>query len=108
MIIVPIDNVTEGMVLAKDVATTSARYYKTLLMKGTIITKDMISLLKGKGIKSVRSSRKGDLYVKVTLEVPTKLNHKQKKAIESMGKSVTSDCYQKKSSFLDSIKEFFS
>ena len=64
--------------------------------------------LKGKGIKSVRSSRKGDLYVKVTLEVPTKLNHKQKKAIESMGKAVTDDCYQKKSSFLDSIKEFFS
>ena len=64
--------------------------------------------LKGKGIKSVRSSRKGDLYVKVTLEVPTKLNHKQKKSIESMGKAVTDDCYQKKSSFLDSIKEFFS
>lgn len=64
--------------------------------------------LKGKGIKSVRSSRKGDLYVKVTLEVPTKLNGKQKKAIEAMGKAVTNECYQKKSSFLDSIKEFFS
>ena len=33
MLIVPIDNVTEGMVLAKDVASTSARDYKTLLMK---------------------------------------------------------------------------
>lgn len=64
--------------------------------------------LKGKGIKSVRSSRKGDLYVKVTLEVPTKLNGKQKRAIETMGKAVTNECYQKKSSFLDSIKEFFS
>ena len=64
--------------------------------------------LKGKGIKSVRSNKKGDLYVKVTLEVPTKLNSKQKKAIAAMGKSVTSECYHKKSSFLDSIKEFFS
>ncbi len=64
--------------------------------------------LKGKGIKSVRSSRKGDLYVKVTLEVPTKLSSKQKKAISTMAKTVTSDCYHKKSSFLDSIKEFFS
>ncbi len=64
--------------------------------------------LKGKGIKSVRSSRKGDLYVKVTLEVPTKLTSKQKKAISTMAKTVTSDCYHKKSSFLDSIKEFFS
>lgn len=64
--------------------------------------------LKNKGIKSVRGSRKGDLYVKVTLEIPTKLNSKQKKAIEAMGKAVGSECYQKKSSFLDSIKEFFS
>lgn len=64
--------------------------------------------LKGKGIKGVRSGRKGDLYVKVTLEIPTKLNSKQKKAIEAMGKTVTNDCYHKKSSFLDSIKEFFS
>ena len=53
MLIVPIDNVTEGMVLAKDVASTSARDYKTLLMKGTLITGDMINLLKRKGIKNV-------------------------------------------------------
>ena len=32
--------------------------------------------LKNKGIKSIRSSRKGDLYVRVILEVPTKLNGK--------------------------------
>ncbi|MGN1340034.1 MAG: HD-GYP domain-containing protein [Oscillospiraceae bacterium] len=53
MIIVPIDNLTEGMVLARDVASTSARDYKTLLMKGTVITADMITLLKSKGIKTV-------------------------------------------------------
>ena len=64
--------------------------------------------LKGKGIKSVRSNKKGDLYVKVILEIPTKLSSKQKKAIESMGKVVTNDCYQIKSSFIDSLKEFFS
>lgn len=69
---------------------------------------DTVFRLKGKGIKSVRSNRKGDLYVKVSLEVPTKLNSKQKKAIEAMGKAVTSDCYHKKSRFLESIKEFFS
>lgn len=69
---------------------------------------DTVFRLKGKGIKNVRSSKKGDLYVKVSLEVPTKLNSKQKKAIEAMGKTVTSDCYHKKSRFLDSIKEFFS
>lgn len=69
---------------------------------------DTVFRLKNKGIKSIRSSRKGDLYVKVTLEVPTKLNGKQKKAIQNMAKEVKTDCYKKKSGFLDAMKEFFS
>lgn len=64
--------------------------------------------LKNKGIKSLRSGRKGDLYVRVILEVPTKLSSKQKKAIQNMAKEVTNDCYNKKSGFLESMKEFFS
>ena len=64
--------------------------------------------LRGKGIKSLRSSRKGDLYVRVILEVPTKLNGKQKKAIQNMAKEVRHDCYNKKSGFFESMKEFFS
>ena len=57
MLIVPVENVTEGMVLEKDVASTSAKDYKTLLMKGTMITREMIDLLKSKGIKFSRSRR---------------------------------------------------
>jgi molecular chaperone DnaJ len=64
--------------------------------------------LRGKGIKSVRSSRKGDLYVTVILEVPTKLNGKQKKAIKKMSEEVGTECYSKKSGFLDAVKDFFS
>lgn len=64
--------------------------------------------LRGKGVKSVRSSRKGDLYVTVVLEVPTKLNGKQKKAIKKMSEEVGTECYNKKSGFLDAMKEFFS
>lgn len=64
--------------------------------------------LKGRGVKNVRSARMGDLYVKVILEVPTKLSSKQKKAIEDMGKTLDPQCYQKKSSFADKMKEFFS
>ncbi|MCI5687301.1 MAG: molecular chaperone DnaJ [Emergencia sp.] len=63
--------------------------------------------LKGKGMKNVRSGRMGDLYVKAVLEVPTKLNAKQKKAIEDMGKAVDHKCYQKKSSFAEKMKELF-
>ncbi len=63
--------------------------------------------LKGKGIKGVRSLKPGDLYVKVNVEVPTKLNGKQKKAIEAMGRELTDECYQKKNGFAEAIKELF-
>ena len=53
MIIVPVDNLIEGMVLAKDVTTTSATDYRTLLMRGTFLTAEMIGMLRKKGIKSV-------------------------------------------------------
>lgn len=53
MIIVPVDKLIEGMVLAKDVTTTSATDYRTLLMRGTFLTAEMIGMLRKKGIKSV-------------------------------------------------------
>ncbi|MBQ4649734.1 MAG: molecular chaperone DnaJ [Firmicutes bacterium] len=64
--------------------------------------------LKDKGIKHLKREAKGDLYVKVNLEVPTKLNGKQKKAIQHMAEAVTEECYQKKSGFAEKIKELFS
>lgn len=64
--------------------------------------------LKDKGVKYPKREAKGDLYVKVSLEVPTKLSHKQKKAVEAMGKELTDECYQKKSSFKEKFKDIFS
>ena len=64
--------------------------------------------LKDKGIKYLRREAKGDLYVTVNLEIPNKLNSRQKKAIEAMAKEVTGECYQKKSGFAEKIKEWFS
>jgi len=45
--------------------------------------------------------------VKVKLEVPNKLNGKQKKAIEEMGSVVTQECYKEKSRFSDYLKNLF-
>lgn len=64
--------------------------------------------LKGRGIVSTGGKRKGDLYVKVLLEVPTKLSGKQKDAVEQLDKELTEDCYQKKGKFAEAIKELFS
>ena len=64
--------------------------------------------IKGKGVTNVRNGRKGDLYIKVNLEVPTKLNAEQKKAVDDMGKKLDEKCYKGKSRFKDMIKELFS
>ena len=63
--------------------------------------------LKDKGVKHLRRESKGDLYVKVILEVPTRLNGKQKKAVSEMAKVLTDDCYQKKGGFAEKLKEMF-
>lgn len=63
--------------------------------------------LKGKGIKSLRTSKFGDLYVKVTLEVPTKLTGEQKKLISKLGDSLNTEGYSKKKKFADTMKEIF-
>ncbi|MBR3785028.1 MAG: molecular chaperone DnaJ [Firmicutes bacterium] len=63
--------------------------------------------LRGKGMPNVRTGRNGDLYVKVTLEVPTKLSSKQKKAVEAMEDALDEKCYQKKSGFTERVKELF-
>ncbi len=59
--------------------------------------------LRGKGVPNVRTGRKGDLYVKVVVEVPDKLNRKEKKAIEEMSKQLGPDAYPKKARF-DKLK----
>ncbi|NLY70079.1 MAG: molecular chaperone DnaJ [Clostridiales bacterium] len=63
--------------------------------------------LKGKGIKQLKSTRHGDLYVKVTLEVPTKLNGKQKKLIKELGESLDKSSYTKHKGFTDTVRELF-
>lgn len=69
MIIVPVDNLIEGMVLAKDVTTTSATDYRTLLMRGTFLTAEMIGMLRKKGIKSVNII--GDDHALLSSRAPT-------------------------------------
>ncbi|MDR1815455.1 MAG: molecular chaperone DnaJ [Clostridiales Family XIII bacterium] len=55
--------------------------------------------LKGKGMKSVRGNRYGDLYVKMILEVPTKLTKDQKKALKDLGEKLGPDAYAKRNAF---------
>lgn len=63
--------------------------------------------LKGLGVKNVRTGRMGNLYVTVNVEIPTKLNSEQKKAVKALEGVMTEDCYKKKGGFSKILKDLF-
>lgn len=54
MIIVNVDMLRDGMQLADNVCTTTAKEYKVLFKKGIFLSSHMIDMIKEKGIKSVK------------------------------------------------------
>jgi len=66
--------------------------------------------LKGKGVKSVRSHRQGDLMCKVVIETPVRLSKEQKSLLKQFQDSYATsktDHNPKSSSWLGGVKEFF-
>lgn len=67
--------------------------------------------MRSKGVKSVRSSSKGDLLCRVVVETPVKLNDKQKQLLrdleESFGAVSGSKNSPRSKSFFDGVKKFF-
>jgi molecular chaperone DnaJ len=66
--------------------------------------------LRGKGVKSVRSSSTGDLMCRVVVETPVNLTKQQKELLEEFDKSLKEDRKShspKASSWVDGVKKFF-
>ncbi len=63
--------------------------------------------LKGKGIKRINGVGYGDMFVKLFVETPTKLNAKQKQALKDFKKIETEEAHPTISSFLQKFKELF-
>ncbi len=57
--------------------------------------------LKGKGIQHLNSSRHGDLYIKLNVEVPKKLSKKQKQLLEDLEKLSDGKNYKEVKSYKD-------
>ena len=62
---------------------------------------------KGKGVKKINRSDRGDQYVHVTIEVPKNLSKKQKDLLREFEGSLTDENYNKRKSFFDKLKEAF-
>jgi molecular chaperone DnaJ len=66
--------------------------------------------LRGKGVKSVRSSSTGDLLCKVVIETPVHLSSKQKALLEEFDSSMSNSIKKhrpKEQGFFDGVKKFF-
>lgn len=63
--------------------------------------------LKGKGIPKLRSNIRGDQYVKVTVEIPKKLNDKQKELVKEFARECGEEVHQKQKTLADKIDKFF-
>ena len=61
--------------------------------------------LKGKGVKQLNGSARGDQYVTVTVEVPKKLSKDQKEKLKGFENTLSNDNYEKRKGFFDKIKD---
>jgi molecular chaperone DnaJ len=63
--------------------------------------------LRGHGVQNLDTRTRGDLRVRVIVEVPTRLNSEQRRKLEEFAASVGSDNSPMHKSFFDKAKEFF-
>ncbi|NLC33448.1 MAG: molecular chaperone DnaJ [Clostridiales bacterium] len=63
--------------------------------------------IKGKGLPRLRSNVKGDLVVTVRVEVPKRLNDKQKELLREFEELSTGKDSERQKSFKDKVKEIF-
>ncbi|MDR1573041.1 MAG: molecular chaperone DnaJ [Clostridiales Family XIII bacterium] len=67
--------------------------------------------LKGKGLRSPHTGRTGDLYVTVTLEIPTRLSGEERKLLKKLDdisrKDGDNEAYAKRRRFSDAMRDLF-
>ena len=64
--------------------------------------------IKGAGIQQLRGSGKGDLIMRVKVEVPKRLNNRQKELLRQFDETTSDREYESRKSFMDRVKELFS
>ena len=62
--------------------------------------------LKGKGVPALRGGGRGDLHIRVQVEVPTRLSAEQRDLLGKFEKSLTSANYPKRRQFEEKASNF--
>jgi molecular chaperone DnaJ len=63
--------------------------------------------IRGKGLPALQSSGKGDLFVKVRVQTPSKLTKKQRELLEELGSTFSLENKPEPRSLFEKVKEIF-
>ncbi|MEW9123005.1 MAG: molecular chaperone DnaJ [Thermotaleaceae bacterium] len=63
--------------------------------------------LKGKGIPNLKGYGRGDHYIKVIVEIPKRLNEKQKDLLKRFADEMGEDVHEQRKTFFDKVKDVF-
>ncbi|HHW47178.1 MAG TPA: molecular chaperone DnaJ, partial [Clostridiaceae bacterium] len=61
--------------------------------------------IRGKGVPYLRGSGRGDLYVKVYIDVPKRLNEKQKALLREFAKISGDEVHEQRKGFFDKMRD---
>jgi len=102
---VPIDFVTAALGGQIEVPTPDGKKIRISIPEGCQNNRQF--RLKGKGMPVLQTNRLGDLYVEIRVEVPTKLNEKQKGILKEFSGINKRNTSPETNSYLDSLKKIF-
>ena len=102
---VPIDFVTATLGGQIEVPTPDGKKIRISIPEGCQNNRQF--RLKGKGMPVLQTNRLGDLYVEIRVEVPTKLNEKQKGILKEFSEINKKNTSPETNSYLDSLKRIF-
>ncbi len=66
-----------------------------------------VRVVRGRGMPSLQSGRRGDLHVHVEVEVPRKLDAEQRDLLANLAEKLGEDAYRRDDSFFDRLKSAF-
>ena len=87
-----------------DIPTVDGASFKHKIPEGT--QPNTVYNFKGKGVPYLNEkNRRGDMYVKIVVEIPKNLNAKQKELLNQFAETPAS--YEKSTGFWDKVKGMF-
>ncbi|MCK4752994.1 MAG: molecular chaperone DnaJ, partial [Planctomycetes bacterium] len=63
--------------------------------------------IKGEGLPDIRTKRRGDELVQVTIETPKKLDTKQRELLEEFSKNESKGVFPESNGFFEKLKKYF-